>query len=320
MDSVYAAVLILVLLAGLGWVVLEMRLRALRTKVLQIPGGLRFEAQDFSVQVLRKEQQLCVHYVRGVWTPPVLGAVQSVAKNGRTECTFAAIGFRVEVYESVTQESGQDTPTHSDRFGISMRGANESQLVLHPVNGTVAQSFKLFFLQVGHWIERLEWRAEQARVERLRSEEAAAQAQEHAQLLAQLLGNSASKEPRTQAERDRIAATQIAQWRQAAGFVGKHSLHASDANGMVLWFVDLAEDGRVTLHADKRTIHSTLRGARIASMGNELEVGVRDAYWTEEEPELRTFKLLQGVPANERRVWKDRLEVSRANMSARPQA
>jgi len=55
-------------------------------------------------------------------------------------------------------------------------------------------------------------------------------------------------------------------------------------------------------------------------MGNELEVGVRDAYWTEEEPELRTFKLLQGVPANERRVWKDRLEVSRANMSARPQA
>ena len=319
MDPIYALVLVLVLSAGLGWVVLEMRLRALRTQVLHTPGGLRFEAQDFSVQVLRKEQQLCVQYVRGVWTPPAQGAVQDQAKSGRAECTFPALGFRLDVHESVALESGQAQATHTDRFEIAMRGANESQLVLQPVNGTVARSFELFFLQVSHWIERLEYRAEQARVERLRNEEAQAQAQQHAQLLAQLLGRSASAEPRSPAELERIAAGQIAQWRQAAGFVGKHSLHASDANGMVLWFVDLAEDGRITLHADKRTIHSTLRGARIVSTGSELELGLRDAYWTEEEPELRTFKLMLGVPANERRVWKDRLEVSRYALTAKPQ-
>ena len=319
MDPVYGVVLVLVFSAGLGWVVLEMRLRALRTQVLHTPGGLRFEAHDFSLQVLRKEQELCVQYVRGIWTPPAQGAVQGLAKNGRTECTFSALGFRVDVHESVALQSGQAQPTHTDRFEIVMRGANESQLVLQPVNGAVARSFKLFFLQVGHWVERLEYRAEQVRVARLRNEEAAAQAQQHAQLLAQLIGHGAPKEPRSPADLERIAAAQIAQWRQAAGFVGKHSLHQTDANGVVLWFVDLAEDGRITLHADKRTIHSTLRGARIVSTGSELELGLRDAYWTEEEPELSTFRLMAGVPANERRVWKDRLEVSRYGLSAKTQ-
>jgi hypothetical protein len=54
-----------------------------------------------------------------------------------------------------------------------------------------------------------------------------------------------------------------------------------------------------------------LRGAKIVSLGSELEVSVRDDYWTEEEPTLSRFQILQGIPPNERRTWKDRLERAR---------
>jgi hypothetical protein len=317
MNSINGVLLALVLLGGLGWFLLEMRLRALRTRVLQIPGGLLFEAQDFSVQVLRKEQELRVRHARGVWTPPGGSAVQNMPQAGRTECTFAAPGFRLEVRECLQQqEAGQTTATRTGHFDLVMRGGDDSRLILERVNGSVTKSFELFFLQVSHWIDKLEKRAEQARVLRLRSEEEAAQADQYAQWTAQLLGSAAQKAARPQAERDKITAAQIARWREAAGFTGQHSLHKADANGLVLWFIDVAADGRITLHADKRTIHATLRGASVASTGGDLEVGVRDAYWTEAEPELQVFKVLRGVSTDERRAWKERLEIIRNALPA----
>ena len=72
--------------------------------------------------------------------------------------------------------------------------------------------------------------------------------------------------------------------------------------------------GRITLHANNRTIHTTLAGASIASLGGELEVGVRDDYWSEDEPELRTFRILKGLPPDERRAWKERMEILRDNL------
>jgi hypothetical protein len=228
---------------------------------------------------------------------------------GRTDCAFAALGFRLEVREGVTQDAEQATATRTGRFDLIMRGADESKLVLEQVNGAVAKSFELFFLQVGLWIEKLEKRAERERVKRARSDEETAQAEQHAQMVAELLGSHASKAPRSEAEREQITAAQIAQWRAAAGFTGQHSLQKTDANGLVQWFIDLATDGRITLHAEKRTIHATLHGASVASNGGELEVGVRDAYWTPEEPELRVFKVLRGISADERRAWKERLEI-----------
>jgi hypothetical protein len=78
--------------------------------------------------------------------------------------------------------------------------------------------------------------------------------------------------------------------------------------------VDLGTDGRITLHADKRTIHATLLGAEIASLGGELEIGVRDDYWTEDEPGLRVFRVFKGLPPNERRAWKERLEILRDSL------
>jgi hypothetical protein len=107
---------------------------------------------------------------------------------------------------------------------------------------------------------------------------------------------------------------QVAQWRKAAGFAGTSSEIGLNEKGGILWYVDLCPTGRITLHSDKRTIHTNLLGASITSLGGELEVGVRDDYWSEEEPELRRFRILKGLPPDERRAWKERMEILRDEM------
>jgi hypothetical protein len=118
----------------------------------------------------------------------------------------------------------------------------------------------------------------------------------------------------TGADTQAIAAAQIAHWRGAAGFEGQHSLWQADARGAVVWFVDLAVDGRITVHADQRTLHGTLRGASITAGAGDLHLGLRDAHWTEQEPELQMFRVLRGLRSEERRAWKERLEIVRKTL------
>jgi hypothetical protein len=127
-----------------------------------------------------------------------------------------------------------------------------------------------------------------------------------------MAGLRADKPPHealSEADCNAMAEAQIACWRQAAGFKGQHSAHHTDPRGEVLWFVDLAADGRITLHADKRTVHASLLGARIVATMGEIEVGVRDAYWSEDNPDLRVFQVLKGHSVESRRAWKERLEI-----------
>jgi hypothetical protein len=282
-----------------------------------VPGGLRFEAQSFSVQVQRTEQELHVRCQRGLLTPPASDAAQPPVSVGPVACTFAAIGIVVDVREGVRAGGHASQPIRTGFCDIVVRGSDGTQLVIERIPDTVAASFKQFFLQVRVWIDKLEQRAERARIERLRSEEDAAQAQQHADLMLQLRAGKPSSGALSPAECEAMAAAQIASWRQAAGFVGLHSLQHTDATGVVTWFVDLAADGRITLHADQRTIHSTLQGASIAANNGALDVGVKDAHWTEVEPQLRVFQILKGHSAEERRAWKERLEIIR-NSLAKP--
>lgn len=301
-------------LGVLGFLLLEMHWRSLRTRIFQIPGGLRFEAQAFTVQILRKEQVVQVRCGYGIFTPAGADAVQEPSISQHIEHTFAALGFSVKVREPIEQKSDQLESTRKGYVDILMRDANGDQLAITRVNATVAASFELFYLQVHQWIEKLEQRAKRERVQRLRSEEEVAQAKQIEDLMSQLAANKSSGEPISEEQRNALAATQIAQWRNAAGFQGQHSLQHTDENGLVVWFVDLLADGRITMHSNKRTIHTTLRGSSIVSKNGELEVSVRDAYWTEEDPELRTFQILKGCSADERRAWKERLELLRNQM------
>jgi hypothetical protein len=299
----------------LGLLFFEMHLRAKRTRVLQLRGGMRFEAQQFSVEFLRTEKEVRVQCTRGLLVPAFVPPGQPPAKAGRVACKFAAAGFRVDVREGVRQLADQPAPVLTGYSEICMRGADEASLTISHVNPAVAADFAFSFRQVSHWIDKLEQRLERERVARLRHEEGEAQAQQQADLLADLLGHQPPLAAPSPEARDAVVAAQIRLWRQTTGFEGQHSAWQADARGVIDWFVDLAVDGRITLHADKRTLNSTLRGASIMSTERALLLGVRDAYWTEQEPDLRTFRVLSVAP-DERRAWKERLEVIRNRLSA----
>lgn len=316
MDATAIALTFLAFVLVLGAVLLEVNRRMQRTRIYQLAGGLRFEAYHFSVQIQRHEQEVRVRCARGVLLAPAPLAGPEDQTAGRKECTFAAVGFSMELRDCVKQSGGGAGSVPTGYCDIVLRGADGRQLTIERVSTSVAASFKYFYLQVRHWIDKLEQRIERERVERLRAEEEAAQAQRDADLLKQLLDARAPNTPLTDTERDAMAAAQIAQWRSDAGFEGQHSLHQTDATGRVLWFVDLSPEGRITLHSDKRSIHSTLLGASIEALAGELEVGVRDAHWSEADPQLRTFRVLKGRSAEERRAWKERLEILRNSLNA----
>jgi hypothetical protein len=309
MDITGIALLSLTLVL-LGFFSVHMYQRMQRTRILQMPGGLRFEAYDFSVQVQRREQEVRVRCARGVLAAAADDASQeqaaaaSAAVPRPAEHSFAAVGLAVELRDSEAK----------GYTNIVMRGADGTQLSIVRVSSSVAASFQYFYLQVRLWIDKLEQRLERERLEQLRSEEATAQLQRDADLLAQLTEGRAPNAALTDEEREAMAAAQITQWRAAAGFSGQHSLHHTDPKGRVVWFVDLADDGRITLHADKRTVHSTLRGAAIEAVFGELEVGVRDAYWSEDNPQLSTMRVLKGRNAAERLAWRERLEILRNSL------
>ena len=68
------ALLLVLLVAVLGFVVWDLYQRSRRSVTLQVPGGLRFEAQRFTLQVLRREQELRVKCGRGVLKPAAAAA------------------------------------------------------------------------------------------------------------------------------------------------------------------------------------------------------------------------------------------------------
>jgi hypothetical protein len=43
-------------------------------------------------------------------------------------------------------------------------------------------------------------------------------------------------------------------------------------------------------------------------------VGVRDAYWSEDNPQLSTMRVLKGRNAAERLAWRERLEILRNSL------
>ena len=73
--------------------------------------------------------------------------------------------------------------------------------------------------------------------------------------------------------------------------------------------IDLHPSGKVILHAEKRTFHGSLKGASVNGFGTELEVAVRDDYWTEDDPRLVAFRILNGSKPEARRAWKERLDL-----------
>jgi hypothetical protein len=329
METQYIVLIAIVALAAGGalYFYMELQVRTLRTRIVDVDGGQRFEANGFYVETQRTAKQVMVQSQFGKCVRTPLAGGEPQLQTGPLDVTLSTAGLRIEVARVTARVAGQEAPqstgfctitlTASDALthaAQNLPGGFATMLTMERVPELVATSFHNFAGRVRVWVDKIEHRMELDRIEQLRKDEEGAQAAEQEKLLAEARAGKAPDAPLTEGDREALAGVQIEQWRKTAGFSGTSSEVSIDAEGRVAWFIDFSNDGRITLHADKRTIHSTLLGASIASLGGELEIGVRDDYWTEEEPTLRVFRIFKGLPPDERRAWKERLELMRDSL------
>jgi hypothetical protein len=292
----------------------------LRTQVDGIPGGLRFTSRDFSIEAHYGKKELEVQTKNGQFTRKPLLEGEAVVQSGNLTAALPVAGLKMQVFRIVVKdgetpkETGHSTLVFnaSDEMTFKAQGVTGGQsfvLRINQVPAAIAADFQRFANTLHTWITKVEGGLA-AEVEVLRL---AAEAKAKAEAAAAAAAAKPPKEdlsvPLTDAERDARSAAQIAGWREAAGFKGSTSEVSVDPRGNINWFIDLDQRGRITLHSNKRTVHSTLKGAKVTALSGELELSVRDEYWTENEPELTAFRVLSGVAPEVRQAWKERLEI-----------
>jgi hypothetical protein len=291
----------------------EYQARQIKTRVERSASGLRFVARGWSVEMQRGQQRVLVKAQRGHHRRVALDSGAERQHEGAIAQSLPAPGLRIRL-EPHTRPGVGDAPgvatgllvpvfeaSDATPLGPAKEGGEQHVLRLAPVSSVVAASFNQFAGQVRIWVDKLDQNlAAQVEIEaqRLAAEEAnAARAQAKAKKDAEL-AQAAPMDP----------AAQIALWRKEAGFTGTSETGFAE-DGSLEWFIDLDPRGRVILHSDKRTLYTTLLGARIETMGAELEVGVRDQFWSQAESELQVFRLFKGAHSDVRRAWKERLEI-----------
>lgn len=293
-----------------GYLVMEYIAWLERTEVLMVPAGLRFVARGLQVEMQRSKARVIVQTEKGHYTQQADPQSPPKETQGALTATFDALGLRIKVAPEVQKLPGTEGEQATGYCSLFFDGTQvHSRLQIDRVPRKVAVEFEQFAGQAALWIEKLEARkAEQ--------EQAQAEAEAEAQAAADA---AAAKKAAKLAGKDVPSMTpdaQVALWRKAAGFSGISSEIGLDDKGGILWYVDLNGDARITLHSDRRTVHTTLAGAEIKSLGGELEVAVRDDFWSPNEPELRRFRILKGRSPDERRAWKERLEILRNQIDA----
>ena len=300
-------------LVGMFYLHVERQARLLKTEVSRIPGGLRFTAHGWSVEVHRESQQLRVQTLHGHHSRQPLDGGAQDTKEGAMTVQLPAPGLQIALQPVVQEAAGQDAqPTGlytvvfnaSDETGFALAektGGDRHVLRVEQVPSMVAASFQQFSGQIRLWVERLDRNI--AAQMRLREQQAAAE--EEARARAEARAKKAAAQPVVE---NLTPAEQIARWREVAGFSGTSEVGYNE-NGTLEWFIDLDGRGRVTLHADRRTLHTTLMGATVSTLGAELELSVRDELWTERDHKLQTFRLFRGASSEVRRAWKERIEI-----------
>lgn len=291
----------------------EYQARQIKTRVERTPGGLRFVARGWSVEMLRGPQQVVVKAQRGQYHRMPLDGAEARQQEGALEQALPAPGLRIRL-EPHTRPGVADGPAVPTSLIVPVLEASDATPLapvqeggahhvvrLAPVPAVVAGSFNQFAGQLRVWVDKLDHNlALQVEQEAQRqAAEAAIQARAQAKAKKDAeLAHAAPLDP----------AAQIALWRQEAGFSGTSETGFTD-DGRLEWFIDLDPRGRVILHADRRTLYTTLLGASIKPLGAELEVGVRDQFWSEAEADLQVFRLFKGTHSEVRRAWKERLQI-----------
>jgi hypothetical protein len=306
-------------LGGCAYLYMEYQAYLMRTSVVNVPGGLRFVAQGLTVESRHATKEIKVTTKAGRYVrQPLVGEDLPETQTGALAVTLAAIGLQIEVSRiSVKDPNGgaakatglsrivflaTDEPVHK---ALGKTGGHRSELRIDRVPDPIATQFQQFANGLRAWIDKVEQQL-QAKVAEQRKLE-----QEAAAAAAGLLVEPEEDPtiPLSEADREARAAAQLEKWRAVAGFKGTSTEMHFDPRGQMVWLIDLHPTGKVILHADKRTFHGSLKGATVNGFGTELEVAVRDDYWTEDDPRLAPFRILEGSKPEARRAWKERLDL-----------
>jgi hypothetical protein len=315
--------LIAALVAGGGiYGYIEYHAFLLRTQVSQVPGGWRFTARGLVVESRQATKEVVVETDHGLYSFAPLGGGDEQSQAGAMKVTFAAAGLQMKTAAIVVKRPDDDVPLDTGVSTITFTASDEllckaqnrtegkcSKLVLERIPSPIAKDFQQFANRLHLWIDKVEHSIALDLEEQRKKEEQEAKEKEKAEAEAAGAIQDDPSVPLTDEERKARAEIQIAAWRKTAGFKGNTSEVHFDQRGKVTWFIDLEPTGRVILHDGKRTFHGSLKGAAVTSLTGELEVSVRDDYWSEEEPELTVFRVLNGTPPEMRRAWKERLEI-----------
>lgn len=305
-------------LGGCVYLFMEYQAYLLRTKVINVPGGLRFVSQNFAVEVRHAAKEILVVSKAARVVRQSLPEGEELVETGALTVTLAAAGLRIEVARvSVKDSEDADAkPTGVCRivFAASDERLRQAQgqvasqrteLRLDHIPDPIAADFQQFANGLRAWIDKIEQRlATQAAEHRRQAEIEAAKA---AGVAAEVAEDPTA--PLTEEERQARATLQLEKWRREAGFKGNATEMHVDARGRIEWLIELEPTGRAILHAADRTFHGSLKGATVTGIGSEIEVAVRDDYWSEDDPRLVAFRVLGGATAETRRAWKERLDI-----------
>ena len=310
--------------AALIYGYMEYQVRMLRTTATKLAGGLLFTSKFLTVGTRNASQEIVVNAPMGRHAVEASAADLARLPKKELAVVLPAIGLGCDVKVDSTNTAGKTadrctvTFTASDAAKLQALGLPATPaavVVIDNIPLPVARAFQSFAAQMALWVERVEQRVHQEReAAQRRTEEAAAADAAALRAADKAAGRSnPSKDDYGYPVSDEIRLErinlQIAALRASAGFKGNSSEFGADPGGKLLWFVDLDPTGRVILKSGNRSFNGSLKGAKITTLAGELEVGVRDALWTEEEPALSNFNILAGAKSEIRLAWKERLEI-----------
>lgn len=305
-------------LGGCVYLFIEYQAYLLRTSVISVPGGLRFVAQGLTVESRHGSKEIKVTTRNGRYARQPLAGGEEEVQAGALAVTLVAIGLQIEVSRISVKDpkGGPAKPTGLSRIvfaatdeplhkAMGKLGGHRSELRIDRVPDPIATQFQQFANGLRAWIAKVEQQLQDKVAEQRKLEQEAAAA---------AAGLTVEPEedptvPLSEADREARAAAQLEKWRAVAGFKGTSTEMEFDTRGQIVWLIDLHPNGKVILHAEKRTFHGSLKGASVNGFGTELEVAVRDDYWTEDDPRLVAFRILNGSKPEARRAWKERLDL-----------
>lgn len=326
-DGAGTFILTVLVLAVLALVVIygamEYQVRMLRTTSTRLDGGILFTSRYLTVGSRLASQEVFINAPSGRYAVEASAADLARLPKKAIAVVFPAVGLVCTVSPQAAAQPGAKasgrctvTYTSSDaakRVALGLKALPAEVVVIEGVPLPVAQAFQKFAVQLGLWVERVEHRiALEREAEQRQRDEAAAQAAVAAALQGLAPAGSGKESyslPVSPQERQARMDRQIAVLRQQAGFKGSSAEAGADPAGKLQWYVELDPTGQVILQSGTRTFHGSLKGAKVVNLATELELGVRDALWTEQDSALSNFYILSGAKSEVRLAWKERLDL-----------